>query len=120
MARGNGRGADDVQREAIRGDGGWGRRLRQQGGDSDPDRTHPPNGSRAGGERWLRSPSDERWPTVHAALTCLPLLQLAVLCLRDVEGWRPDEVCAALGLSGPQARMLLHRARTTVSQALVP
>jgi DNA-directed RNA polymerase specialized sigma24 family protein len=60
----------------------------------------------------------ERFAVVHAALTSLPLLQLAVISLRDIEGWRPDEICATVGLSGVQVRMLLHEARRTVSQAL--
>jgi RNA polymerase sigma-70 factor (ECF subfamily) len=68
----------------------------------------------------LDSSADDQWPIVHAALTSLPLLQLAAVALRDVEGWRPDEVCAALRLSGPQADRLLHRARMTVSLAMGP
>jgi RNA polymerase sigma-70 factor (ECF subfamily) len=66
----------------------------------------------------IDSPSDERWPSVYAALMSLPVLQLAVLGLRDIEGWRLDEVCVALGLSGLQACRLLQQGRTVVGQAL--
>jgi RNA polymerase sigma-70 factor (ECF subfamily) len=37
-----------------------------------------------------------------------------VILLRDVEGWAPEEISDALGLSPGNQRVLLHRARSTV------
>ena len=55
---------------------------------------------------------------VHAAIETLPPRQAEVLVLRDVEGWSPDEVCAALQISDGNQRILLHRARSKVRAAL--
>ncbi|MGZ4270443.1 MAG: RNA polymerase sigma factor [Solirubrobacteraceae bacterium] len=48
---------------------------------------------------------------LRTALACLPERQRTVVALRDVEGWTPEEVCDALGLSEGNQRVLLHRAR---------
>jgi len=40
--------------------------------------------------------------------------------LRDVEGWTSAEVCEALEISEANQRVLLHRARAKVRQALEP
>jgi RNA polymerase sigma-70 factor (ECF subfamily) len=53
-----------------------------------------------------------------AAIRDLPPGQRAVLTLRDVEGWSADEVCNVLELSETNQRVLLHRGRSTVRQAL--
>lgn len=50
----------------------------------------------------------------------LPPAQRTVITLRDVEGWRSDEVCEALGVSEGNQRVLLHRARDRVRGALEP
>ena len=42
----------------------------------------------------------------------LPEGQRAVFLLRDVEGWSSEDVCDALGITGSNQRVLLHRART--------
>jgi RNA polymerase sigma-70 factor, ECF subfamily len=55
---------------------------------------------------------------VRDAISLLPERQRDVIVLRDVEGWEPDEVCDALGLSEGNQRVLLHRARSKVRQAL--
>jgi RNA polymerase sigma-70 factor, ECF subfamily len=52
------------------------------------------------------------------AIRELPPTQRAVIALRDVEGWEPEEVCAALEVSEGNQRVLLHRARTKVRAAL--
>ena len=48
----------------------------------------------------------------------LPSKQCQVIVLRDVEGWEADEVCQLLELSEANQRVLLHRARSKVRQAL--
>ena len=52
------------------------------------------------------------------AIRELPPTQRAVIALRDVEGWAPEEVCEALEVSEGNQRVLLHRARTKVRAAL--
>ncbi len=41
-----------------------------------------------------------------------------MITLRDIEDWESAEVCEALGISEANQRVLLHRARTRVRQAL--
>lgn len=55
---------------------------------------------------------------IAAAIEALPPTQAAVISLRDVEGWGSDEVCNALDLTEVNQRVLLHRARARVRQAL--
>ena len=54
------------------------------------------------------------------AVESLPASQRAVISLRDLEGWDSEEVCNALGISETNQRVLLHRARSKVRQALEP
>lgn len=62
--------------------------------------------------------SEETRDCVRAAIEALPVNQRTVITLRDVEGWPPDDVCAALEISEGNQRVLLHRARAKVRQAL--
>ena len=55
---------------------------------------------------------------VFAELERLPRRQREVVRLRDVEGWSASEVCDELGLSEANQRVLLHRGRGRLRDAL--
>jgi RNA polymerase sigma-70 factor (ECF subfamily) len=55
---------------------------------------------------------------VEHAIEELPPAQRAVISLRDIEGWSSEEARNALGISETNQRVLLHRARSKVRQAL--
>jgi RNA polymerase sigma-70 factor (ECF subfamily) len=55
---------------------------------------------------------------IHRAIRHLPRRQQEVILLRDVEGWDGSDVCAALGVSEGNQRVLLHRARSKVRAEL--
>ena len=55
---------------------------------------------------------------IDAAAAALPEGQRAVFLLRDVEGWSSEDVCNALGISGSNQRVLLHRARNAIRAVL--
>ena len=85
-----------------------------------------PAGHRWAGH-WAAPP--QPWPEEHLlaeeigthvarAIDALPPHQRAVLTLRDIEGWTTAEVCETLAISEANARVLLHRARSRVRQAL--
>jgi RNA polymerase sigma-70 factor (ECF subfamily) len=94
----------------------------------DADRFRPE--SHRWGGHWAAAPADwsalpeerllgrETLDRVHEAIETLPPRQAEVLMLRDVEGWSPDEVCAALDITDGNQRILLHRARSKVRAAL--
>jgi RNA polymerase sigma-70 factor (ECF subfamily) len=62
--------------------------------------------------------SSETTEQILDAIEALPPAQRTVITLRDVQGWPSDEVCATLGLSEGNQRVLLHRARSKVRTAL--
>jgi RNA polymerase sigma-70 factor (ECF subfamily) len=62
--------------------------------------------------------SAETVAVVGRAIAELPPRQQQVIRLRDVEGWDAEEVCALLGLSAANQRVLLHRARAHVRAAV--
>lgn len=86
---------------------------------TDPYRRHwavPP-------EPWDEQPADrllagETLAVVRGAIDRLPANQRTVICLRDVDGWSSAEVCALLEVSEANQRVLLHRARARVRQAV--
>jgi RNA polymerase sigma-70 factor, ECF subfamily len=91
----------------------------------DPDRflpaDHPryPGGWSAAPSEWSQLPHDrllagEVREQIRTAIERLPTRQQAVIALRDVEGWSPEEVCETLQLSEGNQRVLLHRARSRV------
>lgn len=55
---------------------------------------------------------------VTAAIETLPAAQRAVIILRAQQGLEPEEVCAILGISEGNMRVLLHRARLAVRAEL--
>lgn len=74
-------------------------------------------------ERFESLPEDrllagEARKVVEGAIATLPPNQRAVITLRDVEGWESSEVCGMLAVSDANQRVLLHRARAKVRQAL--
>lgn len=72
---------------------------------------------------WGSSPEEvllraETQTYLKEAVTGLPPSQREVLTLRDIEGMSADEVCNILGITEINQRVLLHRARSKVRQAL--
>jgi RNA polymerase sigma-70 factor (ECF subfamily) len=55
---------------------------------------------------------------IHSARGELPPRQREVLLLRDVEGFSTQEVCEVLAISEGNQRVLLHRGRSHLRQAL--
>jgi RNA polymerase sigma-70 factor (ECF subfamily) len=55
---------------------------------------------------------------ILAALADMPPRQRAVVMLRDVDGLRGGEVCEVLALTPANERVLLHRGRSRLRQAL--
>jgi RNA polymerase sigma-70 factor (ECF subfamily) len=55
---------------------------------------------------------------VNTAIDALPPGQRAVLVLRGQQGLEPAEVCAALGITEGNMRVLLHRARLSIRGVL--
>jgi RNA polymerase sigma-70 factor (ECF subfamily) len=60
----------------------------------------------------------EELAAARAAIAGLPGAQREVITMRDLLGWDASEVCAALGVSEANQRVLLHRARSKVRGAL--
>ena len=93
----------------------------------DPARFRPAEDQWPG--HWLLPPSSDDLPEqrllahelrqrVRAAVAALPPAQREVVTLRDIEGWTSDEVCQLLELSDANQRVLLHRGRSKVRNAL--
>lgn len=55
---------------------------------------------------------------IERAIAALPEAQRAVITLRDIEGLETEEICNLLGVTVSNQRVLLHRARSKVRQAL--
>jgi RNA polymerase sigma-70 factor (ECF subfamily) len=58
------------------------------------------------------------WDHVMEAIDRLPAGQRAVIILRDLEGCEAEEACTLLDISPENQRVLLHRARGRVRQAI--
>ena len=73
--------------------------------------------------RWDTSPesavlSREALFQLERAVSALPSRQRQVVTMRDVIGMSAEEVCATLGVSTANQRVLLHRARAVLRAAL--
>ncbi len=73
--------------------------------------------------RWDTAPEStvmykEILSQLDGALSALPPRQRQVVTMRDVCGMSAEEVCAALGVSPANQRVLLHRARAILRTAL--
>jgi RNA polymerase sigma-70 factor (ECF subfamily) len=74
-------------------------------------------------DRWVEQTEErldaEAWlPTLRGALDSLPGRQRQVVLLRDVEGLSGEEACAVLNITSGNQRILLHRGRAQLRQAL--
>lgn len=72
---------------------------------------------------WRDSPEHrllcaEALDLVRRELARLPEQQRIVVALRDVDGYDSDEVCALLDLTAANQRVLLHRGRAHIREAL--
>lgn len=62
--------------------------------------------------------SREARDVITRAIDQLPEMQRRVVTLRDVEGWSSEEVCNVLEISETNQRVLLHRARSRLREAI--
>jgi len=91
---------------------------------SDPGGERPATWSSINAQsRWDTSPetvalSREALRQLDRALSALPPRQRTVVTMRDVCGMDAEEVCAALNISPTNQRVLLHRARAVLREAL--
>jgi RNA polymerase sigma-70 factor (ECF subfamily) len=88
-----------------------------------PDHPQSPNEWGAYVSAWAEIPeekflSEEMMGVIRQAITALPPAQRDVITRRDIEGWSAQEVCNILAISETNQRVLLHRARSKVRQAL--
>lgn len=55
---------------------------------------------------------------IHTALSALPPMQRAAITLRDMQGMGMEMICKVLEVSESNGRVLLHRARSSIQQAI--
>jgi RNA polymerase sigma-70 factor, ECF subfamily len=95
----------------------------------DPDRFHPQEAGRWPGgwadppRSWRNGPEQrllarEAGGLILEAISGLSASQRAVITVRDIEGLTAQQACEVLELSDANQRVLLHRARSKVRQAL--
>jgi RNA polymerase sigma-70 factor (ECF subfamily) len=74
-------------------------------------------------DSWARLPEEslisrETLQVVAETIALLPQQQREVVTLRDQEGWSSADVCELLDISEVNQRVLLHRARTRIRDAV--
>ena len=74
-------------------------------------------------ERWIEEVEDRLEAgklagLIRTAINDLPDRQRQVVTLRDIEGLTSEEVCSVLEISETNQRVLLHRARSRLRQAI--
>jgi RNA polymerase sigma-70 factor, ECF subfamily len=90
----------------------------------DPDRFQADGQWKEAPGRWTEENPErlalgaETRAAIEAAIASLPEPQRSVITLRDVEGLEAEEICRLLAITLTNQRVLLHRARTRVRQAL--
>jgi RNA polymerase sigma-70 factor (ECF subfamily) len=97
--------APSVEPARFQGSGG-----RYPGGWADPPAAWGDGEHRVLGEEFQR--------LVAEALETVPPAQRLVMQLRDLAGWKSEEVCEALQITPGNQRVLLHRARSRVRGAV--
>ena len=62
--------------------------------------------------------SDELKSIIYATIEKLPPIQQSIVSLRDMEGMSMLEICKVLDITESNSRVLLHRARAKIWQAI--
>ncbi len=62
--------------------------------------------------------SDQLKDVILKTIDSLPTMQQTIITLRDMEGLNMDEICKILSISESNSRVLLHRARLKIWQAI--
>lgn len=62
--------------------------------------------------------NDQLQAAIEKTFQQLPSLQRAALTMYDMESFKMEEICNILDISASNARVLLHRARTTLHQCI--
>lgn len=60
----------------------------------------------------------QRVAAVHQLINQLPEAQRTIIQLRDIEGYRYDEIASITGLTETQVKVYLHRARKKIREQL--
>ena len=55
---------------------------------------------------------------IETSFQNLPAMQRAAMTMFDLEGFKMDDICNILDISASNARVLLHRARTTIHHSI--
>lgn len=62
--------------------------------------------------------SEDLREAIYKTIDSLPALQQSLISMRDMDGMEMNEICKILDISESNSRVLLHRARTKIWQAI--